>query len=359
MNKLQKFQSFIYSKNFDLFCVTESWLHESIHDNEILPSDYTIYRNDRGERGGGVLVAIKNTVTSKLILKHNTVELLTIQVNLSPCLLLVCLYIPPNSSEIYQQEILRYIATLPSGVNTILLLGDFNVPDIDWNTLSARSPFSRDLCDTLLKYSYLQLIQSPTHTQGNVLDLLLTNAPHRLCTISIEASNVLKSDHFVVSAAIQCLRNNNPTHKLVSSTLSFLNYRKADLPKLCGSLCNAIESYAIDLNDIDKSWSELKTIIASSCLCSVPRVSIPTRSSPKWFNASIRHQLNKASSLRRCRNIRHPICTASSTSSKPIFKATSNQLKRNFYQILLHLSRIIRKNSTNILATCLRQTHPQ
>ena len=93
MNKLQKFQSFIYSKNFDLFCVTESWLHESIHDNEILPSDYT--RNDRGERGGGVLVAIKNTVTSKLILKHNTVELLTIQVNLSPCLLLVCLTFHP------------------------------------------------------------------------------------------------------------------------------------------------------------------------------------------------------------------------------------------------------------------------
>ena len=91
----------------------------------------------------------------------------------------------------------------------------------------------------------------------------------------------------------------------MSSTLSFLNYRKADLPKLCNSLCNATESYAVDFNDIDKSWSELKTIITCSCLCSVPRVSIRTRPSPKWFNASIRHQLNKARSL--CRRIKkHP-----------------------------------------------------
>ena len=38
--------------------ITETWLSESIHNNEILPVGYNIIRKDRKAGGGGVLLAI-------------------------------------------------------------------------------------------------------------------------------------------------------------------------------------------------------------------------------------------------------------------------------------------------------------
>ena len=39
----------------------EPWLHFFIRDSEILPG-YNIFRRDRSERGGGVLVAVKQDI---------------------------------------------------------------------------------------------------------------------------------------------------------------------------------------------------------------------------------------------------------------------------------------------------------
>jgi len=66
MNKFDQFQSLVYTKNFDIICVTETWLNNTVFNNEILPTSYTIYRKDRANRGGGVLIAINNSIPSQL-----------------------------------------------------------------------------------------------------------------------------------------------------------------------------------------------------------------------------------------------------------------------------------------------------
>ena len=58
MNKLSKLQSFVYASDFNVLCITETWLSDHISDGEILPSDFVLYRKDRPSRGGGVLIAI-------------------------------------------------------------------------------------------------------------------------------------------------------------------------------------------------------------------------------------------------------------------------------------------------------------
>ena len=49
----------------------------------------------------------------------------------------------------------------------MLVVGDFNCPDIDWPTFSGVSPASSALCDFVF---IIQVIESPTHTKGNILD---------------------------------------------------------------------------------------------------------------------------------------------------------------------------------------------
>ena len=54
-------------QDIDVICLTETWLHESIMDHEILPTAYNIFRCDRVCRvGGGVMTAIKSTLSSTL-----------------------------------------------------------------------------------------------------------------------------------------------------------------------------------------------------------------------------------------------------------------------------------------------------
>jgi len=35
MNKFNQFQSVVYTKNFDIICVTETWLNNMVFNNEI------------------------------------------------------------------------------------------------------------------------------------------------------------------------------------------------------------------------------------------------------------------------------------------------------------------------------------
>ena len=40
----------------------ETWLNKKIETLEILPDNYTVYIKDRSSKGGGVLLAIKNSI---------------------------------------------------------------------------------------------------------------------------------------------------------------------------------------------------------------------------------------------------------------------------------------------------------
>ena len=73
-------------------CITETWLTNMISDPEIIPYNYTMYRNDRNTRGGGVLIAISNSIPSKLYNISNTVELITVELIINPPTILCCLY---------------------------------------------------------------------------------------------------------------------------------------------------------------------------------------------------------------------------------------------------------------------------
>ena len=197
MNKFNQFQSVVYTKNFDIICVTETWLNNSVFNNEIL---LTLSQRQSESRRRCPIVAIHNSIPSQLCHTNNSIEMISVLLNTRPKLLLICLYIPPNCTSEYQQETLHAISNIQN-VRTIILR-DFNTPDINWLTLCGGSPFSHNLCNTLHHLNYLQLVNTPTHQAGNILDLILTNAPHRNSNIVVSTDSMLNSDHFLITADI-------------------------------------------------------------------------------------------------------------------------------------------------------------
>ncbi|CAC5423879.1 unnamed protein product [Mytilus coruscus] len=53
-------KNLVESTKPDIVLGKETWIDSSVKDNQIFPPNYTIYRNDRNMKGGGVLIAINN-----------------------------------------------------------------------------------------------------------------------------------------------------------------------------------------------------------------------------------------------------------------------------------------------------------
>ena len=136
VNKLSNFQSFVYASKFNVFCITETWLSDSIYDGEILSYDYTLYRKDRLSRGGGVLVAVNCSIPSSLLPSPPDLEVASVKCGLNTELILCTVYVPPNSSESYLTSLFTYLSDLTCSPNQCLIVGDFNFPDICWSSLT-------------------------------------------------------------------------------------------------------------------------------------------------------------------------------------------------------------------------------
>ena len=82
---------------------------DAIYDNEILPTDYTVYRNDRNSRGGGVMIVTNNNICSELIPSNSDLEVLSIKIKTKLISLIVCVvYIPPNSDAAIYNSLAIY-----------------------------------------------------------------------------------------------------------------------------------------------------------------------------------------------------------------------------------------------------------
>ena len=53
----------------------------------------------------------------------------------------------------------------------ILIIGDFNRPDINWSLLSGSTIMSNLFCDFVFDCDLTQLVTVPTHNRGNCIDL--------------------------------------------------------------------------------------------------------------------------------------------------------------------------------------------
>ena len=150
-------------------------MSNSIFDNEVLPYNYTVYRNDRSSRGGGILLAICNSICSKLISAPTDLELLSVELS-SLQLHLCVVYIPPNCSQDYHSNLLSYLCSFVTKYSNFIILGDFNFPDINWSSLVGSSFLSNMFCDFVFQFNLVQHVSQSTHIHGNTLDLVLSES---------------------------------------------------------------------------------------------------------------------------------------------------------------------------------------
>ena len=73
------------------------------------------------------------------------------------------------------------------------MVGDINLPGIDWREKKSDSK-GKPVLETMEEEGLEQLIMFPTHTKGNVLDLVVTNCQEKIVGVN-DAGRLGRSDH--------------------------------------------------------------------------------------------------------------------------------------------------------------------
>ena len=81
----------------DIVAVSETWLTPDVLNSEFFPEVYHVFRKDRSDGYGGVLLACRNTIArQELSFDHDT-EAVICEITLNSQNLIICsIYRPPN-----------------------------------------------------------------------------------------------------------------------------------------------------------------------------------------------------------------------------------------------------------------------
>ncbi|CAB4025347.1 Hypothetical predicted protein, partial [Paramuricea clavata] len=297
VNKDRELRTRLSSYDYDVIAVTETWLDSSINDGEIFPSSYQVIRKDRSRSGGGILVACSHHLSVRRRFDYETeCEVLWCEVvipNPLTTMLVGVFYRPPSTDLNYMQELEKSLSMIErNGKNlTLVLLGDFNFPNINWfapspSTLCSDAYF----CDMIDDNFLHQTINVPTR-KGNILDLVLVNKPELMLWSNV-CEGLANSDHDSIEFSLKV----KIARRKCSPRLVY-DYKNADWDGLKEDFRN-IPWNCIDLvSDIEVVWSLWKSLFFKAVERNIPSKFLSSKRNVPWFNSDIKKLIHKKQRL--------------------------------------------------------------
>ena len=239
--KLQALWAELASDSTACLAFVESWLDDSVTDGYLMGesiSDYSVYRRDRGAKGGGIVLFLRNSVCMSRevplgLRKGEGPELLAVDLLSMPAPTRVFLwYRPPSSgdaaaTELYLRLSLQAIESHLPAHGHIMLLCDANFPDVCWEKSQAKSFLGRLFLEFCARVGLRLCTPGPTRG-GAWLDLVMSTQP-RLVTHSRVHQSAFASDHDAISFTIH-LPTHSPPPRLTPQP--YRAFHMADLPSM-------------------------------------------------------------------------------------------------------------------------------
>ena len=178
IGKSDQVHTLLSESNLDYLCLSETWLHLNTPTAMINIPGYACFRNDRStDKGGGVLIYIRETLKYHVVHLDTPFECLALIVELSPRskFNIVVLYNSPSHNVSFYVDLQNLLKTFDSRTETVVY-GDFN---INWLDKKAKIK----LKTIMAKFNFQQLVKTPTRITGTsktLIDHLFTNRPERI-----------------------------------------------------------------------------------------------------------------------------------------------------------------------------------
>lgn len=297
LNKIQNLEDIILTYQPHVLVITETWLHSDVQNSEIIPPSYTLIRRDRGSRGGGVAIAIKNNIKFTRLNGIDDHESIWCKLKFfGKTIILGGVYRPPNAPPEYLDSLYDYLLQNTNSRSNILITGDFNLPGINWCSLSHDGKDiknSESLLLTAFTFSLTQLVSDATRISSSaLLDLVFASSSLPDCSVSVKDGI---SDHqlLLLECPISGLRS------YVKPSETFVrDYTHADDDAVISYMESLFPSFN-DTNDVNELWSRFKDMVIHCESTYVPLKKKRINREYPWMNRDLIHQKRKIKRSRK------------------------------------------------------------
>ena len=295
-NKLPDLHQFIYSSEQSLFFITESWLSADVTDQLLDPMErFSVVRCDRRDRVGGGVCAIIPKHFRYTVLNINLIESLKSGCDITGLDIyinklryrFILVYKPPIKFNISLEQsrasaLCNTLNELYDASITNFILGDFNLPHVNWSTnVTKIDGIHNAFVDCLSQLGFTQFIHEPTRVNsgcmGNILDLVFcndtigTNIDQLLAPFSTSDHSMIKFSIFVPTTEPLPVPDKSTVDQQDSNhniTLPIYDWNSGDYAAINECLSNFDWNELFGFNfDCESIWDKFKSIICRSFHC--------------------------------------------------------------------------------------------
>lgn len=326
VNKSQSLEIALLAHNPDVAVITETWLTSDITDDCVFPLSFSVFRRDRGSRGGGVAVLLKKNVKAVVLNQIEDHESLLLKITFSSFTFVLCaLYRPPSSDSSYLRKLQDHLFSFRK--TRLMLVGDINLPGIDWPTGCVGAAEHSDiLSDIMLTHNLNQVVLEPTRICGtarSVLDLVFLD--RSFSDYSFHVSDGI-SDHKVVVTNVFL----EPKKRLAGvKHTDVKDYSRARDESVLDYLDIAYKSF--QGNDVRHLWEMFKEHCKFCLKSFIPDKKKRTKRVNPWINRDIIHLKRR---IKRIKKTRSPDCDVLNRLVSKLSSSVKSARKRYFCESL-------------------------
>ena len=252
----------------------------------------------------GVLIAINNTVAiryAEVSMPDCDFACATLLNSDAGFWLLIELYNPPrNSSYCLEPNVItgcidHFVSTargliLSDAPMKLVIVGDFNLPDVNWETYLGSSEYSQTILNYLDSHNLIQNVMEPTHRSGNILDLVFAADDTAVTVANVNLISDYYPNTFDLVLELPIIRG----------SYSVSVYCKSSFNELCFWWnLSFLHSYCVRRNPKDIAVGDWCCLFNYALMSPISLKRKQRRELPYYYSSHSVHLLNQQSTITR------------------------------------------------------------
>ena len=287
VNKINELSCTASELEPDLILVTETWCNSEISNAYLTIPGYELQpdlRMDRSDtdrgRGGGLLVYTKTGL--KILSCDSGADFMQHCKFVLRGVTFYLIYRSPNSPV---EELDQLAELIRHAEKNCIVIGDFNLPQIDWSEGTARGA-STVVLEAVEDALMTQMVEFSTQVRGNILDLVITNMPERVQEVRDEG-RLGKSDHVMIVTEISIGKQAS------ENQLPLLDWRRADWGAMQRELADMAWTRRVMDSNSETAWKLVRNKVEELVRKYVPVRRRRNQNRPAWMNQEILRAIRK------------------------------------------------------------------
>ena len=201
---------------------------------------------------------------------------------------LVLVYRPPGQAD--QDNTEKLCAVLKGVEGTVVTVGDYNLPGVDWDRSWSDKSSERLVIDTFADKFWTQHIRGATHINGNTLDLLTSSNPDMVVDVQ-KLGYLGTGDHMMIEGSLV------GPGQVVETTELVPDWRKADLEAMKEAIASVNWTEEFGESNGADCMDTLYRVLDREMEKFVPKKLRRTDQKPIWMNRNILRLVRKKKRL--------------------------------------------------------------